>query len=79
MKVTFSKVGWACSRKGNNELWLEFGNIQRQSNNWHDVHWYNEGNGKEIGYWLKNLLKDLFRKDRYYLIRYAGISFYVKN
>ena len=78
MKLVFNEVGWKSPSK---ELWLEFGKINSNSGlcGWHDVFWYNEGNARETGYWLKNLFKDLFKKNRYYLIRYAGISFYLKG
>jgi len=62
---------------GGNELWLEFGKINPDG--WHDLFWYNEGRASEFGYWLKSLVKDLFTPNRYYLIRYGGIEFFVKG
>lgn len=59
------------------ELWLEFGKVN--SDGWHDMYWYNDGCARDIGYWLKNYFKDLFTKKRYYLIKYGGISVYLRG
>ncbi len=52
-----------------NELWLEFGKINNDG--WHDVFWYNEGNASEIGYFLKNFIRDLFVPNKYYYLKYG--------
>jgi hypothetical protein len=62
---------------GPKELWLEFGILQKS--NYHNMYWYNEGRWQETGYFIKSLLKNLFKRDRYYLVRYGGISFFLKG
>jgi hypothetical protein len=60
----------------NNELWLEFGRVN--DGGWHDLLWYNDGDG-EFMFWFNNFLKDIFKPNRYYLIRYKGLSLYLKG
>lgn len=56
------------------ELWLEFGFIQKEQNNWHEMLWYNEGRWQEFPYWVRHLLKNIFRKDTYHLLRWGNLK-----
>ena len=60
------------------ELWLEFGYIQQSNNNWHEMLWYNEGRWQELPYFLKRLLRDFFRKNMYFKMKYGKLQF-IKN
>jgi hypothetical protein len=71
MKISYKKPA------NNNELWLEFGRVNPDG--WHDLNWYNEGEASEFGYWLKHFIKDLLTPNRYYLIRYMGLSVYLRG
>ena len=66
----------ALKRKGG-ELWLEFGFLGE--NSYQDMLWYNEGRARQIGYFIKHFIKNLFTPKRYYLMRYFGISIYLKG
>lgn len=65
--------------KNNHEFWLEFGSLQQ--NNYHDVHWYNDGYFycSEVWYFFKDLLINLFKKNRYYRFRCRGFCIYFKG
>lgn len=60
------------------ELWLEFGWIYEDENNWHEMLWYNEGRPEEIGYFL-DAIKKKVSEDKpkgliYFKTRYDGIT-----
>jgi len=64
------------------ELWLEFGFLK--NNNYEDMCWYNEGNSRELPYFIKSFIKDLFswdlfRRNMYYKVRLGKIKFYLKR
>jgi len=64
------------------ELWLEFGFINGK--NYEDMCWYNEGIAKELPYFIKNFIGDLFsgelfKKNMYYKIRLGKIKLYLKR
>lgn len=69
------------SKVNNKEFWLEYGKLQRDQNNYQDMLWYNEGRTdlSEIVHFVGSYLKNLFRKDLYYIIRILGIKIYLRK
>lgn len=63
----------------NKELWLEFGYLQAEQNNYHNMLWYNEGRWQELPYFLKNLWKYKFKKNMYFFWRYGKKNYYLKG
>ena len=63
----------------NKEVWLEFGSQWKDG--FQDMVWYNEGNNTfgEWRYFLTHLLRDLFKKDMYYLARLPFGVIYFKG
>ena len=61
------------------ELWLEFGFIQRDQNNWHEMLWYNEGRWQELPYFIKNLTKRFFSKNMYFKARYGKRTVFLRE
>ena len=74
MKIKFDKRAIK-----NKELWLEFGYMQKSNNNWYEMLWYNEGRIIEIGYFIKAFFERLFKPNMYFLIRYRGLSVYLRG
>lgn len=72
MKKTIENL---ITHSGKYELWLEFGYRKDEGK---DMLWYNEGRASELKYFLKNFIKDMFKKDRYYLVRFRKLSIYLK-
>lgn len=62
-----------------NELWLEFGFLHRDQNNFEDMCWYNEGRAREMWYFLKNLWTLRNKKDVYFKMRYAKKTIYLRG
>ncbi len=61
------------------ELWLEFGFLHRDQNNYKDMCWYNEGRWKESPYFVTYLWKWRKRKDVYFLWRFNGKNHYLRK
>lgn len=59
------------------ELWLEFGS--KHDDRFEDMLWYNEGNANEIGYFLRQFIKNLFTKNRYFKMRFGKLQLYLRK
>ena len=49
-------IWWNKRRRG--EFWMEYGKVI--DHNYHDMYWYNEGNGNEWRYFLRGFAKHLW-------------------
>lgn len=58
---------------------LEYGFVQRDSNNWQDMCWYAERGYQDLPHFIKQFVKWIFKKDVYFMINLNDSPIYLRK